>query len=402
MKVLYVNHTAEISGGERSLLDLLGGLPGDVQRHAACPRGDLYSVLQRVGVTASPIRGTAGSLRVHPRHTPQALLEMALAAGQVRRLARRQASQIVHANSVRAGIVAGLSRSRAATIVHVRDCLPPGAASTATLGLIGATATAVVANSRYTASSLGSRVPAARLHVVHNGIDVQRWDPERIDRARARAALGRAGERALLLGVVAQLTPWKGQDTAVQALGVLCREGVDAHLLLVGSAKFRSPAARYDTQGYVRRLERLVAENGLTDRVSWLGERENVAALVRALDVVLLPSWEEPFGRAVLEALALAVPVVATDVGGPREIITDGQEGLLRPPRDPRAWAQAIRLLADDAEMRERMGSLGRRRVQQAFTLRRHVSTLVALYEQAAAERRAAPRADAASGDCRS
>ena len=402
MKVLYVNHTAEISGGERSLLDLRGGLPGDVVARAACPRGDLYGALQEVGVSASPITGTAGSLRLHPLHTPRALAEMALAAAQVRRIARREGSEIVHANSVRTGILAGLARARAATVVHVRDCLPPGVASTATLRLIGAAATAVVANSRYTASSLGSLVPAERVHVVHNGIDLQRWSPGRIDRDRARAALGRAGERALLLGVVAQLTPWKGQDTAVQALGMLCREGVDAHLLLVGSAKFRSPAARYDTQGYVRRLERLVAENGLTDRVSWLGEREDVAALVRALDVVLLPSWEEPFGRAVLEALALGVPVVATDVGGPREIITDGREGLLRPPRDPRAWAQAIGVLAGDDQLRERMGGLGRRRVQQAFTLDQHVRSVVALYEQAAAERRTAPRADGAGADGRS
>jgi len=178
----------------------------------------------------------------------------------------------------------------------------------------------------------------------------------------------------VLLGVVAQLTPWKGQDTAVQALGILCSQGIDAHLLLVGSAKFRSPAARYDSQAYVRRLRRLVTAGGLEDRVSWLGEREDVATLVRALDLVLVPSWEEPFGRVVLEALALQVPVIATDVGGPREILTEGREGLLRPPRSPEAWAQAIRTLADDAGARERMGRLGRARVQEAFTLQQHAA----------------------------
>jgi L-malate glycosyltransferase len=382
MRILYVNHTAEISGGERSLLDLLEALPGEVLTDAVCPRGDLYRALKEAGVSVWPITGTAGSLRLHPLHTPRALAEMALAAPQLRRIARRRQSEIVHANSVRAGIVSGLARASAATVVHVRDCMPGGVASDATRRLIGATATAVIANSRHTAGSLGSLVPAARVHVVHNGIDPRRWDPERIDRAHARAALGRAGERALLLGVVAQLTPWKGQDTAVQALGVVCREGVDAHLLLVGAAKFRSPAARYDSEDYVRRLERLVAAEGLQDRVSWLGERGDVASLVRALDVLLLPSWEEPFGRAVLEALALEVPVIATDMGGPAEIITDGREGLLRAPRDPGAWAQAIGLLAADPQRRERMGELGRRRVQEAFTLQQHVAAITALYEQ--------------------
>jgi L-malate glycosyltransferase len=390
MRVLYVNHTAEISGGERSLLDLLGALPGGVEPSVACPRGELYEALRQLGVTVFPITGTAGSFRLHPLHTTRALGDMVLAARQVGGIARRLGADIVHANSVRAGIVAGLARVRGARVVHVRDCLPPGAASAATLRLIGATATAIVANSRYTAASLDSRVPCERVRVLHNGIDVVQWDPARIDRGRARAALGTAGGRALLLGVVAQLTPWKGQDTAVQALGVLRSQEIDAHLLLVGSAKFRSPGARYDSQAYVQRLRRLVATGGLEDRVSWLGEREDVALVVCALDLVLVPSWEEPFGRVVLEALALRVPVIATDVGGPREIITEGREGLLRPPRDPQAWAQAIRLLAEDPQMRERTGALGRERVRQAFTLEQHVDALTALYEQARAE---SPRA---------
>src|SRR6202011_1410755 len=159
--------------------------------------------------------------------------------------------------------------------------------------------------------------------------------PARIDRARARAALGGAGERAVLLGVVAQLTPWKGQDTAIEALKLLCQEGIDAHLLLVGSAKFVDPATRFDNQGYVAHLQALVADAGLSARVSWLGEREDVPELVRALDILLLPSWEEPFGRALIEAMALGVPVVSTNVGGPPEIIEDGREGYLLPPRGP-------------------------------------------------------------------
>jgi len=123
---------------------------------------------------------------------------------------------------------------------------------------------------------------------------------------------------------------------------------------------------------------------------------------VRALDLVLVPSWEEPFGRVVLEALALRVPVIATDVGGPREIITEGREGLLRPPRSPEAWAQAIRALADDAGARERMGRLGRARVQEAFTLQQHAAALVEIYEHAAARSGAPPSASRSSRGTRS
>src|SRR6202043_3471359 len=190
---------------------------------------------------------------------------------------------------------------------------------------------------RYTASSVRALAPDARLEVVYNAVDLERFDPERIDRAGARAALGDAGGR-LLLGVVAQLSPWKGQDTAIEALQLLCEQGVDAHLLLIGSAKFVARATRFDNEAYVARLRALVADAGIEDRVSWLGEREDVPDLMRALDVLLLPSWEEPFGRALIEAMALGVPVVSTSVGGPPEIVEDGREGFLVAPRDPAAW----------------------------------------------------------------
>ena len=84
-----------------------------------------------------------------------------------------------------------------------------------------------------------------------------------------------------------------------------------------------------------RGLRELVAREGLQDRVSWLGEREDVPELIGALDVLLLPSWEEPFGRALIEAMALGVPVVATSVGGPPEIVEQGRQGYLLAPRAP-------------------------------------------------------------------
>jgi L-malate glycosyltransferase len=386
MKVLYVNHTAEVSGAERSLLSLLAALEGRVDRLAATPRGRLTTELVRLGVATSPILGTAGSLRLHPLHTPRALAEMSLAAVQVRRAAHRAQVDVVHANSIRAGIVLGLGRlGPLATVVHVRDCLPPGPASVATMRLIAATATTVVANSHYTARSVLAAAPDARVEVVHNPVDLARWDPERIDRACARAALGTAGERQVLLGVVAQLSPWKGQDTAIEALRLLREQGVDAHLLLIGSAKFRARATRFDNEAYVSGLEAQVAAAGLQERVSWLGEREDVPELVRALDVLLLPSHEEPFGRALIEAMALGVPVLATEIGGPSEILEDGREGYLLPPHDATAWARAVRLIAESPDRGREMGAAGRRRVHACFTAEQHASAIFQVYERALA-----------------
>ncbi len=390
MRVLYVNHTAEISGGERSLLELLAALPDSIQPRMAAPRGGLQSAVEELGVPTATIAGTAGSMRMHPLHTPRAVAEMGLAAAQVRRAARRWPAELLHANSIRAGIVLGLARSpRVPVVVHVRDCLPPGLVSSATMRLIAATATTVVANSRYTAESVRAAAPRAHIEVVHNPVNLHRWDPARIDRAAARARVGAVGEQRLLLGVVAQLSPWKGQDTAIEALRLLVEQGIDAQLLLIGSAKFRARATRFDNERYLADLHRLVSDAGLQERVSWLGEREDVPELMRALDVLLLPSWQEPFGRAVIEAMAMGVPALATNVGGPPEIIRDGREGYLIPPREPLAWAEAIVRLAHDPALAAEMGRAGRRRVEQAFTVEHHVSAILGVYERALHDRAA-------------
>jgi glycosyltransferase involved in cell wall biosynthesis len=185
--------------------------------------------------------------------------------------------------------------------------------------------------------------------------------------------------------VVAQISPWKGQRTAVEALGLLARQGLDAQLLLIGSAKFVARATRFDNERYVAELRARIDELGLRDRVSWLGERDDVPELMRALDMVLLPSLEEPFGRALIEAMALGVPVLATNVGGPAEIIEHGREGYLVSPDRPEDWAHAIGTIAASATLAEQMGRSGRLRVAQAFTTEHHVAGVLAAYQRALA-----------------
>jgi glycosyltransferase involved in cell wall biosynthesis len=148
-------------------------------------------------------------------------------------------------------------------------------------------------------------------------------------------------------------------------------------------------ATRFDNDAYVAGLRRLVADAGLEDRVSWLGERDDVPELVRALDALLLPSHEEPFGRALLEAMALEVPVLATNVGGPPEVVRDGRDGYLLAPEEPAAWAAAARRLAEDPELGPRLGREGRARVIGEFAVEEHVRAMLAVYERALARAQA-------------
>lgn len=382
MNVLYVNHTGAVGGGERSLLELFAALPSSISPSLACPGGDLEASAREVGVRVWRIRGTDVTLRLHPLRTPRGLADVVRTAISVRNVAKKSGAHLVHANSIRAGLIAVLAARVGAppAIVHIRDCLPAGAAGDVSRRLLGLGATLVLANSRYTAESFARDGDDKSVRVIYASVDTRLFDPARIDPDDARASLGLDGSSAVL-GVVAQLTPWKGQDDAIRSLALLRKQRPDAQLLLVGEAKF--PAARYDNEAFEGTLHRLAAELGVVDGVRFLGERRDVPEVLRALDVVLVPSWEEPFGRTAIEAMAMERPVMATAVGGTAEIIRDGEDGLLLPPRDPPRWAKAAEDLLSAPKLRARMGRAGRLRVIRDFSREAYVEGVLDAYKSA-------------------
>ncbi len=381
MRVLYVNHTSQISGGERSLLDLLGGLPPDVSPTVACPAGPLADAVGELGVEWHSLPSVDASLRMHPIHTSMGLVSLATAAAALRRLTGRFEPDLVHANSVRAGLIAALATvlGGRAVIAHVRDCLPPGLLSSLTLRGLVRGASAIVANSEHTKRSIertGTRTP---IHVAYSPVNLDRFDPDRFDPADARARLN-IEPTAQVLAVVAQLTPWKAQDDAVRIVARLKPTHPQVRLLLVGAATFVKRATRHDNEAYVRRLQGLIAAHELNDKVLMLGQRADVPAVLRATDVLLVPSWEEPFGRAVVEGMAMGLPVVATSVGGPAEIMSGEMDGLLLPPRQPERWAAEVESLLDDPQRRTRMGACGRGRILRRFSLPAHIESVLSVY----------------------
>ena len=358
-----------------SLLTLLDALPADVDAVVACPDGPLADALAAREVEVCRIHGTDGSLRLHPTQTPAALLEMGRATIDVRRASTACEADVVHANSIRAGLLAILSK--APTIVHVRDCLPPGPMSSLALRAINR-ADALIANSSYTKAAI--RAGKDRAHVVYNAIDFERFRDLALTRAEARARLGLLDSQQPVLALIAQITPWKAQDDAIRIARELRRARPQLQLLLVGSPKFDSAATRYDNTAYLQSLHRQVGESGLTDTVHFLGERSDIPEILRAVDVLLAPSWQEPFGRTIVEAMASEVPVAATNVGGPSEILNEPDCGLLLPPSMPSLWASEIdRLLADPTRM-ARISHNGRAIARNRFAVARHVAQMIELY----------------------
>jgi L-malate glycosyltransferase len=386
MRVLFVNHTSLRSGAEATTLDLIARLPPTIEPVLACPPGRLAHDARAGGVAVRPIAGMAGSLRLHHANTPRALAELTRMAWDVRAQGRRCGADLVHATSIRAGVAACLPAGpRPPVVVSLHDCLPRGPATAAVQRLIDARAALVIANSRYTARAWR---PAGRggapLRVVHPGIDRARHGVA-LHRAAARAHLGLPGD-APLLGVAAQMTPWKGQATAIRALARVRERLPDARLVLAGEAKFVERSTRYDNRAYVGELRRIVGALGLDAAVYFLGQRDDVPVLMAALDVLLVPSTEEPFGLVVVEAMTAGTPVVATSRGGPAEVIRDGVDGRLAPPGDAERWAAAASdVLADPAEQARL--AVGGRETARRFTAERYAADVVAAYGAALAPR---------------
>jgi glycosyltransferase involved in cell wall biosynthesis len=384
--VLYVNQTAQVSGAERSLLTLLEGLPAEAGAALACPYGDLAEAAVRLEVPVLPIPGTDASFRMHPLHTSRAALELRRSSRAVRAVVGSRRPGVVHANTTRAGLISLAARRRGGPplLVHIRDWVPDGAVPRLTLRTLARGADLVVANSRWIAEQVRRAAPSARVQVIHNPVDLRRFDPGAVDRRAAREALG-LSDADLALAVVAQLTPWKGQDDAVRVVAALAGRGVSARLVLGGSAKFVAAGTRFDNRAFEQQLVDLVRALGVEDRVIFAGEREDVPDLLGAVDVLLVPSWREAFGRIAAEAMAMGRPVVATDVGGPAEIVRDGVDGLLLAPRDPARWTDAVERLLADPDLRKQMGESGRERARAEFGAERHVAALLDAYAELAA-----------------
>jgi glycosyltransferase involved in cell wall biosynthesis len=216
--------------------------------------------------------------------------------------------------------------------------------------------------------------------VVYNGLDLSDFQAND-DPAEVKVELGFDPDTPVV-AVIGRLDRWKGQGYFLRAMQQVVREVPEARALVVGDPE---PYCL----DYYEELQSVAESPELAGKVVFTGYREDTPRLMRGTEVLVHSSSEpEPFGRVIIEGMAMGLPVVATAAGAVPEIVADEVSGVLVPPRDPAAMSDAVIGLLRDAPRRSAMGQKGKERVEELFTVRQYVAGVEQVYRRVLGEGR--------------
>jgi glycosyltransferase involved in cell wall biosynthesis len=214
-----------------------------------------------------------------------------------------------------------------------------------------------------------TRMPQERISVIPIGTDMRRFNPCLYDQKMTRKQFD-IPQSKLVVGMLGRLDPQKGQEEFIRTIPILLKHQTHLHFVIAGDET-------EGQHGFKKNLRDLSIELGVSDEVQFLPFTDAVPEFMSAIDIFVLPSHAETFGFVLVEALAMGKAIVATNSGGVPEIITDGSTGLLVPPRDGQALADALLRLLKDQRLRSSFSSEARTDALNRFDVARCVDQLV-------------------------
>jgi len=344
-----------LHGGERSMLACLDELARRQRRATfvvfAPPDGPLAEAMRKRGLRHLP--WSIAGLRPEQR---------AAAVNRLREQVEDLRPDLLHANSLAMGRLTGQLAPHlpCPTSSHLRDIVKLSRAAVADLNR-NQRLFAVSEATR--AAHLGQGLAADRVQVVSNGIDLVQFRPRSGD-GRLRQLL-HVPSTARIAVTIGQIGLRKGQVDLAIAAPAIVHAVPNVHFVLVGDCI----STKAESQAYAERVGELFAEHGLSDRLHRLGYRDDIADLLPEAVLLIHPARQEPYGRVLLEAAACGIPVVATNVGGTAEIVIPDRTGVLVPPADPVALANAAIGILSDGSRRRALALAARTHAEQSFSI---------------------------------
>jgi glycosyltransferase involved in cell wall biosynthesis len=373
-RILYINTPSYIGGAEVSLLTLMSHL--DPSRYQAqlltSSAGSLTESAGQLGIPTH-IYPLPGLSRRHPYPHLSSILRLT-------RTIRQQRIVLLHTNCD-ASLLPARYAARLAHVPfvsHVRDFVRYWFLPRNLAGL--KKAEVVIANSTAIARACqASGISAYRLRTIYNPIDIDTFSTvTAVAAARFRNEI-ECPVDAPLIGLIGQVQAIKGHREFMQAALRLAASNETTHFVIVGSA------TGADDQAFAREMEEIATSSPFSNRFHFIGYRTDVPVIMQALDILVVPSWNEPFGRVVVEGMAAGRAVIGTNAGGIPEIITTEVDGILVPPRDSDALQSAILRLLNERDIRSQFG-LQAQLTARRFTIDQHVEQMQALYDAVLAQ----------------
>jgi glycosyltransferase involved in cell wall biosynthesis len=360
LRVVHYNHTGVVAGAERVLLNTLPHLRDQgVQSVVLSPDGPLQNEAARLGIETKQCHPLEARFTWNPIKFSKYTRSFATSIRSLRMQLRSLQPEVVHANSVRAGLVASMATVglKLPIVWHVHDTLPKHPFSVGIRSLAALSRrTSQIAVSHATARTFCGLTWRRRLtektEVLHNVATGLRAESTEQQRDRLRADLG-ATDR-FLIGCVGQICTRKNQIAMVEIFAEVLKSCPQALLLIVGSALF----PHY--KPYEDRIRQRIEDLGISASVLMLGNRKDVPLLLETMDLLVLPSRNEPFPMILLEAMSAGLPTVAFAVDGVPELLADRRTGWLVRSGDAAQMVRAILWAEKHPEQRRRVASAAR------------------------------------------
>jgi glycosyltransferase involved in cell wall biosynthesis len=383
VRVLYINpFSQEVSGPDESLRVLLSRIiPLGVEAHVAVPaQGPQIERYRALGATVHVVPLTALRRKASMAELLRLMRSLATTVPEMIRLCRRVQPDLVHTNMEVA--VDGLLAAHHLEIPHVlhyrgNTLDEPRLVFDLLVRFWTSRSRRVFCISEATAFLFRSRGRADKTEVVYNPVDLAAFAGAQRDDA-TRVELG-ASPGSLLIGTVARLHPRKDLETFIRAAALISQRSTQVRFVVVGSA------AGPEERAYAEGLRALALRLAIADRVHWAGARRDIPGVMKALDVFVLTSRHEGFGRVVAEAMASGCPVVVSDEGALPELVDGGRFGVAAQAGDPTSFASKIEGLISQPALRSRLGMAGQAR-SRAFDSYGAAGRILATYQSVLAQ----------------
>lgn len=390
MRIVFINPVGALGGGERSLIDLLFALRHEnpllaVELLVLGP-GPLVDLARELGfevhLLALPVdlqrlgdsflsKENPGNLISKIYKWFKILLQAFTFGLTLRKVLKRLDPTIIHSNGIKAHILSALCAPKSARLIwHIRDYIGSRRLAGRLLALLRYRVHTLIAISHSIEEDLRRSLPNTPCRVVYNGIDCQHFVPIK----GANPA-----KKTLTVGLPATYAKWKGHEVFISAAKHLVDMNKHSHLrfVILGGSLYATDHSQYT----LRELKDLCHVHQVSNIVELHDFALDPLDALRAMDIIVNASTKpEPFGRTIVEGMALEKVVIGTAHGGATELITNGVNGLLVAPGDPHALAKAISALSNDETLRRDLGLSGRKTVVERFNRLTLGKQMLAIY----------------------